>query len=158
MGFGPNVQRRRFELRELRTLRADRDALSTRSRAIFDKLFVPAVGRRVKNQIGNLTWLEQQENRAREERGEEIPEYIQSIKRTEHIEALHNAFDGLNKQIEKGRIITAQQQKMGRRQKPQETQKLKIKSKAPSKQAATFTGRFTPRGSMNALKIRGGIQ
>lgn len=157
MGFGPSSAIRKAELSTIRNLERDRDKLSTRSRAIFDKVFVEATGTRMRNpesiRSRNLSFASQGTTIG----GESQPEFIFRVTRKERIEALSKALADVSTQLKKGKIILGQQKKMGRRQEGAERQLLKIASNIPEKTAPTFTGRFSPSPGRNVLTIKGGI-
>ena len=141
--------KKRYEKRLLRGLKQQYKKLSTRSKAIFDKVFeapkgvrtefVPYEGERV---VGT---------------GEKLQKGQQKIYRRDDIEAYEKAFEALSKQIKKGKIAFVQQKKMGRRPAEQAASKLKIQAQAPAKTPTTATGRYTPMGGRNVLKIKGGV-
>lgn len=141
--------KKRYEKRTLKGLKQQYDKLSTRSKAIFDKVFeapegvrvetVPYEGERV---VGT---------------GEAVKPGQKRISRADDIEAYNKAFAALSKQIKRGKIAFVQQKKMGRRPAEQAASKLKIQAQAPAKTPTTATGRYTPMGGRNVLKIKGGV-
>ena len=150
--------KKRYEKRVLRDLKKQYDKLSTRSKAIFDMYWEEPKGVRTRSKpyegvlrvsglagdIALATTLRRNPEKKR-------------ITRADDIKAYNKAFEALSNQIKKGQIVFEQQKKMGRRPAKSSSSKLKIQAQAPAKTASTATGRYTPIGGRNTLKIKGGV-
>ena len=147
--------KKRYEKRVLRDLKNQYNKLSTRSKAIFDKYFVPPEGVRGSDKV--RTEFVPYEGERVVGTGEKVQPGQKRISRADDIEAYNKAFEALSKQIKRGKIAAEQKKKMGRRPAEQAVSKLKIQAQAPAKTPTTATGRYTPIGGRNVLKIRGGV-
>lgn len=147
--------KKRYEKRTLRDLKRQYNKLSTRSKAIFDKFFVAPEDVPGTNKVRTEFVSYAGERVAGT--GEPLKKGEFRVGRQDDIEAYNKAFEALSKQIKKGKIMAQQKKKMGRRPAEQATNKLKIQAEAPSKTPTTATGRYTPIGGRNVLKIKGGV-
>lgn len=147
--------KKRYEKRTLRDLKNQYNKLSTRSKAIFDKYFVAPEG--VPGEQKVRTEFVPYEGERVAGTGEAVKPGQKRVSREDEIEAYNKAFEALSKQIKKGKIMAEQKKKMGRRPAEQATSKLKIQAQAPAKTPSTATGRYTPIGGRNVLKIKGGV-